>query len=93
MPYVLWTTAYNVSCLTGYIALDRYFAPPVPKKHPNNRRGTSDGRSLAPGGSAYMSQNEGGTTSTTLPAPLLAAINKNGLALFLLVRIVRLPSS
>ena len=85
LQYVVWIAAYNSTFLLGYLVLDLVFFPsPLSrsvysptsklKVHPNSTRhelGAERTREAAAGGGGAQ--------------PLLEAINKNGLVLFLLV--------
>ena len=85
LQYVIWIAAYNSTFILGYLVLDLVFFPsPLSrsvysptsklKVHPNATRhelGAERGKEAAAGGGGAQ--------------PLLEAINKNGLVLFLLV--------
>jgi hypothetical protein len=81
LPYVLWCAAYNVSFLFGYLVLDRLFAPKTPKRRLHHK--SPETASAAPADSMTTME----PVAIRAP-PLLEAINKNGLALFLIVRLV-----
>lgn len=79
LPYILWVTAYNTTFVLGYLLLDIYFAPSPtqsnmlrPKKLKSERLDVDPRVPPSP--------------QVVAAAPLLEAVNKNGLALFLFVR-------
>jgi phosphatidylinositol glycan class W len=85
LPYILWTAAFNVSFLLGYLSLDLLFRPPrEPRKKARSRPAT-------PASPAPPAQAGPPTGMGTGAPPLLEALNRNGLAVFLLVRLFFLP--
>ena len=89
LPYVVWVAAFNTTFLTGYLVLDlAFFASPLSrsvyspysklKVHPAQ---DVRGRAGRGSGEATAGMDAGGGSAP----PLLEAINKNGLVLFLLV--------
>ncbi|KAE9408960.1 hypothetical protein BT96DRAFT_962565 [Gymnopus androsaceus JB14] len=69
ISYVFWICAYNVSFILGYLALDMiFFSPPSSSSRRKTEQRPVSSLPQAP---------------TAIPPPLLAAINKNGLVVFL----------
>ena len=82
LPYIAWVAAYNTSFILGYLLLDLYFFPsPLSRSmySPTSKLKVQDTSRLP------TLQQERPQTAP----PLLEAINRNGLALFLLVRASR----
>ncbi|KAH7928358.1 GWT1-domain-containing protein [Leucogyrophana mollusca] len=75
-PYVLWVAAFNTSFILGYHLLDMFFFPTRTTriKDPND-----------PTGKRLLVPQE--TYDDQVKAGLLAAVNKNGLVLFLLANV------
>ncbi|KAH7915960.1 GWT1-domain-containing protein [Hygrophoropsis aurantiaca] len=75
LPYILWTAAFNTSFILGYYLLDMFFFPTrtMRIKDPND-----------PSGKRLLVPQE---IQDDQAIGLLAAINKNGLALFLLANL------
>nr|ODN94123.1 GPI-anchored wall transfer protein 1 [Cryptococcus depauperatus CBS 7841] len=66
-PYVLWTAAYNITFLLGYLLLSYFLSP----------------SSSAPGLNTSTSSSTPSTSVDLRVPPLLEALNKNGLVVFL----------
>ncbi|KDQ32594.1 hypothetical protein PLEOSDRAFT_1073093 [Pleurotus ostreatus PC15] len=84
LQYVLWVAAYNTSFILGYILLDLYFFPsPLSKSvySPTSKLKVSVQSPAFPASNASQARQLGN------PPPLLEAINRNGLALFLLANV------
>ncbi|KAJ7171681.1 GWT1-domain-containing protein [Mycena crocata] len=81
LPYALWIVAFNTSFILGYLLLDMLFfpAPVIPK-----RKGVSASSSFS--ASSESPYFEAAASPARAP-PLLEAINKNGLPLFLLANV------
>lgn len=85
MPYILWIAAFNTLYLCGYIWLDLYFSPSPLKK--SNSVYSSPSKLKVPVEHTPYGDEQYQTQDPAASAPeLLAAINKNGLPIFLLVR-------
>jgi phosphatidylinositol glycan class W len=81
LPYILWVAAFNVSFLLGYLALDLAFRP----SPESSARGTARSRTTTPVSPAppvAMLPSTGAGAP-----PLLEALNRNSLIVFLLVRL------
>ncbi|KAL1715795.1 GWT1-domain-containing protein [Schizophyllum commune] len=77
LPYILWVAAYNTTAILGYLALDLLFFPRPERYDPTSGLKRSP---MAGGQTKEYAQAQA-------PA-LLEAINKNGLALFLLANLL-----
>ncbi|KAL1726660.1 GWT1-domain-containing protein [Schizophyllum commune] len=77
LPYILWVAAYNTSAILGYFALDLLFFPRPERYDPTS------GLKRSPGAGGQNKEY----AQAQAPA-LLEAINKNGLALFLLANLL-----
>lgn len=75
LPYVLWIVAFNTSFILAFYFLDMIFFPARISKV----RDPSD-----PSGKRILQEDPTASTSNSAPA-LLEAINRNGLATFLVV--------
>lgn len=84
LQYILWIAAYNVSFILGYMCLDlAFFASPLSKStySPYSKLKVQHDPVML-----KKDDRHGHPVEGSAPA-LLDAINKNGLALFLLVRV------
>ncbi|KAL1691583.1 GWT1-domain-containing protein [Schizophyllum commune] len=77
LPYILWVAAYNTTAILGYFALDLLFFPRPERYDPTS------GLKRSPGAGGQNKEY----AQAQAPA-LLEAINKNGLALFLLANLL-----
>ncbi|TFY79982.1 hypothetical protein EWM64_g4031 [Hericium alpestre] len=80
LPYVVWVAAFNVSFLLGYLALDLAFFP-SPLSH-SVYSPTSKLKVHAEANANFLPQALQANAPTA--PPLLEAINRNGLVIFLL---------
>ncbi len=83
LSYILWVAAFNTWFLFAYFILDILFYPPQEHSKTRNSSSTRD-----KGTKESVSNYQGKSLDQhpdASPAPLLDAINKNGLALFLFV--------
>ncbi|KAF8893060.1 GWT1-domain-containing protein [Infundibulicybe gibba] len=84
IPYILWVAGFNTSFILGYLIIDLFFFPtPLSKSvysSTSKLKIPSDSPKLAVEFSA-LQQGPGGS------APLLDALNKNGLAVFLMANV------
>ncbi|KAJ8083308.1 Glucosaminyl phosphatidylinositol (GlcN-PI) nositol acylation protein [Marasmius tenuissimus] len=77
VSYVFWVCAYNTSFILGYMLLDMVFFPtPLPRKPKYKDKDKVDAKD----GVDYTDSS----SLDEVPPAIFAAINKNGLALFLL---------
>ncbi|KAJ7450043.1 GWT1-domain-containing protein [Mycena galericulata] len=82
LPYALWIAAFNTSFILGYLVLDMLFFPPAVA---SKRKGKSVEASPA---SSYFAPEAAPPPPTRARAPpLLEAVNKNALPLFLLANV------
>jgi hypothetical protein len=81
LPYILWVAAFNTWFLFAYFILDILFYPSPERSKTQTSSSTRD-KGMKEPVSNYQGKDQHPKAS---PAPLLEAINKNGLALFLLV--------
>ena len=84
LPYILWIVAFNAAFLCAYLVIDMVFFPtPEPRKTPKDRQDKKIDEYASP------PQREPSNPQLLLTPPkLLGAINKNALALFLLVSVI-----
>ena len=83
LPYILWVVAFNAWFLLSYFILDTVFYPTP--EHSKTRKLSSTRDTEAKEPLSNFQRNSHDRQAKATPAPLLDAINKNGLALFLLV--------
>jgi hypothetical protein len=84
LPYITWVAAFNTSFLLGYILLDLIFFPsPLSKSvySPTSKLKVQPDSVLL----SRDTRHDRGADGTATAPVLLEAINRNGLALFLLV--------
>lgn len=81
LPYILWIAAFNASFLFAYLILDMIF---YPSPEPRNAK-ISNARDKETGKGSSSRQRI--HNQQPISPPLLNAINKNGLALFLLANV------
>ena len=87
LPYVFWIAAYNVSFVLGYLSLDlAFFASPLSRStySPYSKLKVHPPDPAALRGRTHKGARGAGDAGAP---PLLEAINKNGLVLFLLVSV------
>ncbi|KAJ7825372.1 GWT1-domain-containing protein, partial [Mycena olivaceomarginata] len=73
LPYALWIAAFNTSYILGYLVLDMLFFPTPAVRRKKSRQSTDDISASA---------------SPACAPPLLEAINKNALPVFLLANVL-----
>ncbi|KAJ7825393.1 GWT1-domain-containing protein [Mycena olivaceomarginata] len=73
LPYALWIAAFNTSYILGYLVLDMLFFPTPAVRRKKSRQSTDDMSASA---------------SPVRAPPLLEAINKNALPVFLLANVL-----
>ena len=83
LPYIFWVVAFNTWFLLAYFILDTVFYPTL--GHSKTRKLSSTRDTGAEESISNFQRNSHDGQAKATPAPLLDAINKNGLALFLLV--------
>ncbi|TFK43019.1 GWT1-domain-containing protein [Crucibulum laeve] len=94
LPYILWVAAFNTSFLLAYLlVLDLCFFPGPSINKPKVTKALKKGQSLEPPSSPYFSfsphpQATVPSESQGNPPPLLEAINKHGLPLFLIANVL-----
>ncbi|KAI0736482.1 GWT1-domain-containing protein [Fomitopsis betulina] len=84
LPYVFWIAAYNVSFVLGYLCLDlAFFASPLSRStySPYSKL------KVQPDPAALRRNERFAVAGDVAAPPLLEAINKNGLVLFLLANL------
>ncbi|KAF8635696.1 hypothetical protein AX15_000321 [Amanita polypyramis BW_CC] len=74
LPYIFWVAAFNTSFLFAYFVLDTIFYPSPETRRSSKKLKTPSGKTE-------------GHLSTAAAPPLLDAINKNGLAIFLFANV------
>ncbi|KAK1224863.1 Glucosaminyl phosphatidylinositol (GlcN-PI) nositol acylation protein [Marasmius sp. AFHP31] len=85
VSYVFWVCAYNTSFIFGYMLLDMVFFPtPLPAKPRYRGRGKNEDVEKDEGKAEVVDYTD---NSDEVPPAIFRAINKNGLALFLLANI------
>lgn len=85
-PYIVWVAAFNTSFLLGYLLLDLlFFGSPLSRSvySPTSKLKVHPDTSTLHVG---RRETKGAEADSSAPA-LFSAINKNGLALFLLVSV------
>ena len=92
LPYVVWIAAFNTTFLTGYLVLDLAFFPsPLSQSvySPYSKLKVHPGPDVLRAGARGPTRGkaDAGAGGGAGAPPLLEAINKNGLVLFLLVRV------
>jgi glucosaminylphosphatidylinositol acyltransferase len=87
LPYILWVSAFNTSFLLGYLLLDLIFFPsPLSKSvYSKTSKLKVPVANTHSAGSGVMHPQQQQQQQPGNPPALLEAINKNGLAMFLLV--------
>ncbi|KIL66037.1 hypothetical protein M378DRAFT_161257 [Amanita muscaria Koide BX008] len=86
LPYILWIAAFNTTFLFAYLLLDILFFPtPAPQKIPKSNLDTQNKRVEEHNEHISSSQQQPYVALT--PSPLLEAVNRNALALFLLANV------
>jgi phosphatidylinositol glycan class W len=83
LPYILWIAAFNTSSILGYFLIDLYLFPSSLSTSEYSTTSTLKAPTENPNHPIDYSQQQQRIGD---PPALLDAINKNGLALFLLVR-------
>ncbi|EIW79576.1 GWT1-domain-containing protein [Coniophora puteana RWD-64-598 SS2] len=78
LPYVLWITAFNTSFILGYYLLDLYFFP----AHTSKVKDPTD-----PTGKTVLREKLSAEGALGGAPALFEAINKNGMAVFLLANV------
>jgi glucosaminylphosphatidylinositol acyltransferase len=99
LPYIAWVAAYNTTVLLCYLLLDLAFFPtPLSKSTYSPVSGLKVVRRPS-NSDDNVSDSASESTPLTMPGPspmpappLLEAINRNSLAVFLLVRFISPPS-
>ncbi|KAI0089613.1 GWT1-domain-containing protein [Irpex rosettiformis] len=87
LPYVAWVCAFNTTFILGYLLLDLVFFPsPLSKSiySPTSKLKVQPDPTVL----GHGRRNPRGKDDTAAAAPLLEAINKNGLVFFLLGNIL-----
>jgi phosphatidylinositol glycan class W len=81
LPYILWVAAFNTTFMFGYFFLDLFIFPSTPSKPVCSPSLTLE----VPSDSSGILRDQHSPPLTGNPPALLAAINRNGLVLFILV--------